>query len=108
MLNHSLLLQTTIIQTADETTMYITGGIIAVFVVFLIIGANANKSGSSSSGIGGSTSKPASNRASRKKFRKHAKKTRTHPRFRLNCLKIFQKRYKVPLSSSFFYKSQNI
>ncbi len=99
MLNHLPLLQTTIIQTADKTTMYITGGIVAVFIIFLIIGANANK-GSSSSGSS-TSSKPVSPRAGRKKFRKHAKKLNLSP-LQVKLLEDIAKRYKVPSPINFF------
>ena len=100
MLNHLVLLQTTIIQTADKTTMYITGGIIAVFVIFLIIGANANKSGGGSTG-GGTAAKAASPRASRNKFRKHSKKLGLS-QLQIKLLEDIAKRYKVPTPLNFF------
>ena len=100
MLSNSVLLQTSIIQTADETTMYITGGIIAVFVIFLIIGANSNKNRSAGSG-GGSSSKPVSQRAGRKKFRKHSKKLGLTP-LQVKLLEDIAKRYKVPSPINFF------
>lgn len=100
MINHTLLLQTSIIQTADETTMYITGGIIAVFIIFLIVGANVNKSGRTG-GSSGSTSKPASQRAARKKFKKHSKKLGL-TQLQIKLLEDMSKRYKVPSPFNFF------
>ena len=100
MLSNSVLLQTTIIQTADETTMYITGGIVAVFVIFLIIGANVNKN-RSTAGTGGGSSKPVSPRAGRKKFRKHSKKLGL-TQLQVRLLEDIAKRYKVPSPINFF------
>jgi hypothetical protein len=101
-MNYNVLLQTVIIQTADKTTMYITVGIVAAFLILLVIGANSGKSGrrSSSSGIS-SSSKPSSQRAGRKKFRKYSKNLELN-QLQIKLLEDMAKRYKVPSPLNFF------
>ncbi len=98
-----LLLQSNFLPQADETTVYITLGIIGGFILILIIGSIA---GGKSSGSAAGNTKAISPRAGKKKFKKIAKRLGLTP-MQTKLLEDIAEKYRV--SSPFnFIASPNV
>ena len=103
-MNSLFLLQTTIIQTADKTTIYITGGVVIAFMLLLIISAHTGGGGNKVVG-GGTSAKPVSARAGRRKFRKYAKTIGLN-QLQVKLLEDISKKYRVSSPANFFINSK--